>query len=386
MSVTRRTFLKKFIIATGGTALGAYTINDIITGNNRYGLRVGFYNDAPANLWKWSKKALWQSSVGGMVECSLCPHQCILAENDRGFCRTRVVKNNQLYTVAYGNPCALHIDPIEKKPLYHFLPGTGILSLATAGCNLRCSNCQNWEISQSRPGETTNMDLMPQKVVELTKAKKLTSIAYTYSEPIIFYEYVEDTALVAKNNNVKNVLVTAGYINESPLKQLCKSIDAANVDLKSFSNSFYKKMTNAQLAPVLKGLEIMRQNDVWIEITRLVVPHHSDDLKDIEQMCKWIVENLGRDVPLHFSRFHPAYNLRYLPSTPIPLLEEAYRVAKVAGLHFVYVGNVPGSDYQDTICPKCKTHVIKRNGYSIQNNLLQGGKCSCGEQIPGVWI
>jgi pyruvate formate lyase activating enzyme len=383
--MNRRQLLKRCVIGGSGLALGVYTIKDFVIDEGDMGLRVGFYNDAPKELWKWSKEAMWYRPYQQMFQCQLCPHKCILAENDRGFCRTRIVKDKKMYSVAYGNPCAVHLDPIEKKPLYHFLPSSQIISVATAGCNLRCLNCQNWSISQYRPSETRNLDLMPETLVEATKRKSVPSIAYTYSEPIIFYEYVYDTSVLAREKGIRNVLVTAGYINEKPLRQLCRVTDAANVDLKGFNDHFYKKITRGRLDPVLKALEIFKEEGVWIELTRLIVPTHSDDLKDLRKMCKWVSRNLGPGTPVHFSRFHPAYKLRSLPPTPVKTLVRAMEIAREEGLHFAYVGNVPGHNAEDTVCPKCGRTIIERTGYRINFNKMENGACPCGEPIPGVW-
>jgi len=381
----RRQFVKKCVIGGCGLAWAAYTIPELARESARAGMRIGFRNDAPARLWKWSRRADWYERSGRIVRCLLCPHECLLEENDRGFCRTRVVKNGELHTLAYGNPCAVHIDPVEKKPLNHFLPGTPIFSVATAGCNLRCINCQNWEISQSKPGMTRNGDLPPESLVALTEVRRIPSIAYTYSEPIIFYEYVHDTAARARAREIRNVLVTAGYISERPLRELCRLTDAANVDLKGFSDRFYKKVTGAKLAPVLRCLEVMREEGVWLEVTRLVVPRYSDDLDDIRALCRWMVRALGPGTPLHLSRFHPAYKLERLPPTPVEVLDHAREIAREAGLHFVYVGNVPGYGAQNTVCPRCGRVVIERRGYRVLSNRLADGRCPCGEPIPGVW-
>ncbi len=383
--IDRRRFIKRAIVGGCGLAWGAYTIPDLLREGQRAGLCVGFPNDAPARLWRWSREADWYESQGRLVKCVLCPHECILGENDRGFCRTRVVKDRKLHSVAYGNPCAVHIDPVEKKPLYHFLPGTPIFSVATAGCNLRCINCQNWEISQAKPENTENFDLLPDRLVEVTRERNIPSIAYTYSEPIIFYEYVRDTAAMARERGIRNVLVTAGYISEKPLRQLCRVADAANVDVKGFNDRFYRKVTGSTLDPVLRCLEVMREEGVWIEVTRLIVPTHSDELEDIRALCRWVARALGPGTPLHLSRFHPAYKLKRLPPTPVEVLNTARQIALEAGLHFVFVGNVPGHLAQDTVCPRCGRKVIERRGYRVQENLLENGHCPCGEAIPGIW-
>jgi pyruvate formate lyase activating enzyme len=383
--ISRRKFVRRCCLGACAVAWSGYSFPDLWGREENSALRIGFPNDGPATLWKWSTEARWYKNKGRLIHCTLCPHECLLAENDRGFCRTRVVKSGKLHTLAYGNPCSIHLDPMEKKPLYHFLPGSSILSIATGGCNLRCLNCQNWEISQSRPEDLKNHDFMPDVLVDRVSRRTIPAIAYTYSEPMIFYEYVYDTAEIAKQHNIKNVLVTAGYINPKPLIKLCTVNDAANVDLKGFSDSFYRKVTGARLAPVLRTLKIMQQEGVWLEVTRLVVPTLSDDLDDMRAMCDWLVENLGPGVPLHISRFHGAYKLKNLPPTPLATVEQFYRIAKEAGLHFVYVGNVPSTNHQDTICPSCNETAIKRKGYIILENRLENGRCPCGEEIPGVW-
>jgi pyruvate formate lyase activating enzyme len=384
-AMDRRRFVKKCIMGGCGLAWGAYTVADLLGEGASGGLRVGFRNDAPAELWKWSREAEWYEDEGRLIRCILCPHECILGENDRGFCRTRVVKGGKLHTVAYGNPCAVHVDPVEKKPLYHFLPGTPILSLATAGCNLRCINCQNWQISQAKPEETENFDLPPERLVAVTTERGIPSVAYTYSEPIVFYEYVRDAATAAREMGVRNVLVTAGYISEKPLRELCRVVDAANVDLKAFNDPFYRKAAGARLDPVLRSLEIMREEGVWVEVTRLVVPRYSDGLSDIGELCRWLVKTLGSGTPLHLSRFHPAFKLERLPPTPIETLRQAREIALEAGLHFVFVGNSPGQFEEDTVCPSCGRRVVERHGYRVLSNLVTEGYCPCGEPIPGVW-
>jgi pyruvate formate lyase activating enzyme len=382
----RRRFIKQCAMGACGLGLGAYAIGDLLDAEEDRRLRRGFAHDAPEKLWQWAREAEWYESGDHGVRCLLCPHQCALGEEDRGFCRTRVVKEGKLHTLVYGNPCSLHLDPIEKKPLYHFLPGSPILSLATAGCNLRCLNCQNWQISQSKPEELQHYDLLPEKLVETAAERQIPAIAYTYSEPIIYYEYARDAAALAREKGIRNVLVTAGYIQEAPLRSLCRVVDAANVDLKSFSNDFYKQIAGGTLKPVLDCLRIMREEGVWVEVTRLIVPTHSDDLDDIRRMCRWLVAELGADTPLHFSRFHPAYKLQTLPPTPAETMEQAYQIALEEGLHYAFVGNLAGHPAQDTICPNCRRRVIERGGMRVHSNLLEGGRCSCGERIAGVWM
>ena len=294
--------------------------------------------------------------------------------------------DGELRAVTYGRPCAVHIDPVEKKPLFHFLPSSRILSLATAGCNLHCRGCQNWTISQAAPQDIRNIKLPPDAVVKLTEAQRCRSIAYTYTEPIIFYEYVLDTARLARPRRIKNVMVTAGYINPDPLKELCKVIDASNTDLKSFSDAFYRDYCGARLKPVLDGMVLMKERGVWLEITNLVIPTFNDDLAMIRKMCHWIMVNVGDDTPLHFSRFHPMYRVRNLPPTSVDFLMKAREEALEMGLKFVYVGNVLGTDASNTLCPRDGTLLVRRSGYLVLENHLVNGACpKCGEQIPGVW-
>lgn len=318
--------------------------------------------------------------------CELCPKNCRITEGHSGDCRSRIVVDGELRAVTYGRACALHIDPIEKKPLFHFLPGTTILSLAAAGCNLHCKFCQNWAISQSAPEDIQSLDLQPQRVIEAALARKCPSVAYTYTEPVIFYEYMLDTATVAKEKGIRNVTVTAGYINKGPMELLCGVVDASNTDLKAFNESFYRDYCEAGLRPVLDGMVIMKEKGVWLEITNLIVPTLNDDLDTIRKMCRWILTNLGSDTPVHFSRFYPMYKIRNLPPTPVEVLMRARQEALDIGLHHVYVGNVIGTGAENTYCPSDETLLIRRVGYSIMENNLVNGKCpKCGRSIAGVW-
>ncbi|MCI4625517.1 MAG: AmmeMemoRadiSam system radical SAM enzyme [Candidatus Magnetoovum sp. WYHC-5] len=386
--LSRREFIKKTVIATAGAGIGLHTIKGFYLDGNPSEFSRGFRNDVPDALWRWSREASHYKTLSdGSIECKLCPHECRLGADDRGFCRTRVNKGNKLYTLAYGNPCTVHIDPVEKKPLFHYLPGTIILSIATAGCNLRCLNCQNWSISQFKPEETLNREFMPEAVVETAIKINSPSIAYTYSEPIIYYEYTMDVSRAAKAAGLKNVWVSAGYINEKPLREAAKFMDAANFDIKVFNDAVYKKLCQAHLQPVMRGIEILKEENVWFEITRLVVPVLSDDREDIKKMCEWICARLGPETPLHLLRFHPDYKLRYLPPTSVEQLIEFRKLAMDSGLLYVYAGNVPGfTEGQTTFCPRCKMAVIKRSGFLIIEYNLKDGQCTnCNEKIAGIW-
>lgn len=347
---------------------------------------MGFSENVGEKPWEWSKEGLFWSPTPRGTKCLICPNECVIKEGESGLCHNRVNHDGTLYSIAYGNPCAVNIDPIEKKPLNHFLPGSKIFSIGTAGCNLACLNCQNSSISQVSPKETRNYDLMPDKLIADAIANKCPSIAYTYSEPISFYEYTFDSAKLARQEGIKNVLVTAGYINEEPLRNLCKYIDAANVDLKSFSNDIYMKLSAGALDPVLNSLKIMNELGVWLEITNVIIPGWTDNPDMIKRMCNWLVENGLSNAPLHFSRFHPDYKLTQLPVTPEGVLTQAREIALAAGIKYVYIGNVPGLDAQNTFCPNCHEIIVERKGYSIlQKNLKKGACKKCGEKIAGVW-
>lgn len=323
--------------------------------------------------------------TGRTVRCELCPRFCSLAPGQRGQCRARENLGGELVTLVYGNPCAVHVDPIEKKPLSHVLPGTRTFSIATAGCNLHCRFCQNWQISQRPPEETHNHNLPPAAVVEQAVGNNCPSISYTYTEPMVFYEYTYDTSALAREKGLKNVLVTAAYINEGPLRELCPVIDAANVDLKGDAE-YYRKVVGGTLDPVLRSLEVMREMGVWIEITNLVVPTLNDRPEQIEWLAGWVHDHLGPDTPLYFSRFQPLYRLRNLPPTPAETLRMAREIALSEGLRYVYTGNLPGDPGENTVCPNCGKTVIGRTGYRVREKNLQDGKCGfCGQSIAGLW-
>lgn len=331
-------------------------------------------------------RAMYYTKTPKGVQCLLCPKECILKEGQLGLCKSRINEGGELFTIAYGNPCAMHVDPIEKKPMYHFLPGTMSFSVASAGCNLSCLNCQNSEISQKSPLETNNYNLSPEELVSNAQKNSCNSIAYTYTEPITYYEYTLNSAKKAKELGLKNVMVSAGYINEEPLRELAKYLDGANIDLKSFSNEIYKKLNRASLEPVLNTLKILKEEGVWLEITNLIIPEWTDNLEMIKAMCNWLKSNGFENTPLHLSRFHPTYKLMNVCSTPLETLESAYEIAKEAGLNYVYLGNVRGSEKEHTYCPKCGKILIERQSYIISKNNISEGKCIfCEHPIAGVW-
>lgn len=280
----------------------------------------------------------------GAVRCALCPHSCLIKPGGHGLCRSRINRDGSLYSEAYGRPCALAIDPIEKKPLYHFHPGEECLSLACTGCNLRCKGCQNHDISQVKPTEANYYQLSPEELIATARKHRQDIIAFTYTEPLTWYEYTFDCAQLAHENGMKNVLVSAGYINEEPLRQIASYIDAANIDLKYFNDETYRRMSGAALRPILNTLKILRENNVWLEITHLMIPG-TETAEEFRAMCSWLRENGFSDTPLHLSRFFPRYQLQqgYVP-TPVSTLRKAKEIAREEGIRHVYLGNLPPSE------------------------------------------
>jgi pyruvate formate lyase activating enzyme len=323
---------------------------------------------------------------GGEIQCKLCPKRCKVGKGQRGFCRVRENREGKYYSLVYGNPCAIHLDPIEKKPFFHVLPTTTSFSLATAGCNLQCKFCQNWEISQASPEDLYNHDVPPELIVKKAREMGARSVAYTYVEPTIFYEYMVDIGELVKKAGLLNVCHSNGFINPEPLRNLCKTMDAANIDLKGYSEDFYREVCSGELQPVLEALKIYRREKVHLEITNLMIPTKNDDMSVLREMCQWIKRELGSETPIHFSRFYPLYKLKSLPPTPVSTLEKARSVAMSAGLEYVYIGNVPGHEGENTFCPKCRKMVIKRTGYMVGEIHLRDGKCKfCRKPIPGIW-
>jgi pyruvate formate lyase activating enzyme len=330
------------------------------------------------------------------VRCILCPHCCILQDGKTGICRTRENLGGELYSLSYENPCSISVDPIEKKPLFHFFPGTEIYSIATSGCNFRCLNCQNWSISQEFSVGQQRNNISPEDVVKEALLNNTKSIAFTYSEPTVFYEYAFEIAKIAREKGIKTVLISNGYINEKPLLNICKWISAANIDLKCFDDSIYRKLTGGRLQPVLNTLNTLRENGVWLEITNLVIPGWSDNPEMIKAMCEWLSNNGFRDTPLHFSRFFPTYKLTELHPTPESSLLKAREIAEKAGIKYVYIGNIIDLHGENTSCPACGHRLIWREGYLVKQNDIKNvkeeknpfrkGSCRyCGEVISGVW-
>ncbi|MHC1724807.1 MAG: AmmeMemoRadiSam system radical SAM enzyme [Syntrophobacteraceae bacterium] len=322
----------------------------------------------------------------GRVRCELCPRLCETSKGERGYCRVRENRDGKYYSLVYGNPCAVHVDPVEKKPFYHVLPDTTSFSIATAGCNFNCKFCQNWEISQASPEDTLNYEISPEQVVEKAMQSRCASIASTYVEPTIFIEYMIEIGRIAKQKHLLNVMHSNGYINPAPLDDLCSVLDAACIDLKGFTQDYYGSMTEGTLEPVLATLKTLRRRGIHTEIVTLIVPGRNDDAGRIRAMCRWILKELGPEVPLHFSRFYPLYKLKSVEPTPVSTLEAAWSAAREEGLNFVYIGNIPGHPAENTICPQCRQIVIERIGYRVKKLSIKDGKCAgCGRVIPGIW-
>jgi pyruvate formate lyase activating enzyme len=333
------------------------------------------------------REASWYKKLAeGRVECQLCPRACQVADQERGGCGVRENRSGTYYTLVHGVACSLHVDPIEKKPFFHVLPGRTALSFATAGCNVECKFCQNWEISQFRPEQVRAQYWPPEELAKLAHSNGAPVLSATYSEPVVFWEYVRDTALAGRKIGVRSAVVSNGFIQEKPLRDALPYLAAIKVDLKSFRESFYRDMVRGELKPVLRALEIIRASGTWLEIVVLQIPTMNDSEVETRDLARWIKSSLGPDVPVHITRFHPTYRLTDLPPTPVVTLERSYAIAHAEGLHFVYLGNVPGHAAESTYCPKCDACVIRRVGFQILENRLSRGACpDCKQPIPGVW-
>jgi len=364
--ISRRTFIKTALLSAIAAKAGA---KEVASGR---------------------KEALWYQKVGdnkATVGCALCPRRCLISDGNTGFCRARKNFAGTLVSLGYGLPCSINVDPVEKKPFFNFHPASRSFSLACAGCNLRCKFCQNWEISQISPLESRNYLTPAAQLPLMAQGQGCKSIAFTYTEPTTYFEYMLDAAKAARSKGVLAVTHSNGFINPEPLTQLCQHLDAANIDLKGFTEKFYETVCAAELAPVLETLKNYRKHGVWLEITNLVIPGYNDSPDMIAEMCGWIRQNLGAETPVHFSRFFPLYKLTSVQPTPVKTLEMARDMALKAGLKYPYIGNVPGHAGNNTYCPKCRKIVIKRSGFTVLERHLKAGRCSfCREKIDGVGL
>jgi pyruvate formate lyase activating enzyme len=330
---------------------------------------------------------LWRPAEGGRTDCFLCAHRCLIAPSKFGVCGVRQNRDGKLYTHVYGAVIAAHLDPIEKKPLYHFLPGTTSFSIATVGCNFRCPFCQNWQISQVSKRSKEFGDgatLAPEEIVAQARARRCRSVSYTYTEPTIFFEYAFATAKLSKEAGLANVFVTNGYMTEEALRMIQPYLDAANVDLKAFRDETYKKTCGARLEPVLESIKRMRELGIWVEVTTLVIPGFNDGEQELRDIARFIA-GVSPEVPWHISRFHPDYKYTQTPATPVETLRQAYEWGRQAGLEYIYIGNIWGES-EDTRCPRCGGALIRRSGFSVSENRVKDGRCpDCGRPVAGVF-
>jgi len=406
--LSRRKFISKSALIFGG----AYAaINSTALINNLYGwvnkriqtdYKQELYRNSPiAKYWTStsaknncfdchsSSQINWKSQFDHgetIVKCLLCAQGCVIKENQSGKCRARMNINGNLKSLVYGRPISIHVDPIEKKPFYHFLPGSQAYSLATAGCPLSCQFCQNWEISQAKPEDYQVKYISPEEIVSNSKSQNIPIIAFTYNEPTVFIEYLTVISRQAKKNNLRSVLISCGFMNPEPLKEMCEVLDAIKIDLKGFSEDFYHKVCSAELKPVLRSIKQISKSKVHLEIVNLVVPTLNDSENMLNELCDWITGEIGPDVPIHFTRFHPDYKLLNLQPTPISTLEHARDIAMSKGINYAFVGNVPGHEGNSTYCPSCKKIVVKRTGMFTTEIHIKNGRCEyCGHKIAGVW-
>lgn len=335
------------------------------------------------------KEAMFYKNIGNnVVTCNLCFRECLIPPNERGFCRNRENREGKLYSIVYGRPATPQLDPIEKEPMYHNLPGSKILCIGTASCNFRCSFCHNWLLSQKSPEEFAPFDvkLTPQDIVD-TAIELNSGLSFTYNEPTVFYEFMLDIARLASQKGLNTIFHTNGGMKPEPMKNLLAHMRGVTVDLKGFTADFYKDVSFAQITPVLETLKIIKKEGKWLEIVNLLIPTLNDNMQNIREMCRWINENLGSHVPVHFSRFFPAYKMTNLPATPIKTLEMARETAVKEGIKFAYIGNVPGHQYNSTFCPNCRKRVISRYHFFSYKVEIKNGKCNhCGYPIPGLWV
>jgi pyruvate formate lyase activating enzyme len=382
--MSRRSFVTGFAASCAGCALvgpgalEAGPFQDPFRPQGTAGGEEGGLNPVPA---RWNRPL-----ENGWVECGVCPRACRISPGERGTCGTRENRRGTLFTLVHSRPCALALDPVEKKPFFHVLPGAMALSLATPGCNLECRCCQNWEIAQARPEQVRTMSLPPADVAALARQKGAALVACTYTEPVVFSEYVLDIAQAGRRAGLRTVVVSNGYVQEQPLADLCRELAAYKVDLKGFDEAFFRRHTGGELKHVLETLRRLRRHGTWTEIVSLVIPGQNDSEADVRALSRFVRDDVGEETPVHFTRFHPSYRLQNVPSTPVPTLERSRAVALAEGLKFVYLGNVPGHPGESTYCPGCGRLLVRRVGMAVAENRLQAGACpGCRRRIPGVW-
>jgi pyruvate formate lyase activating enzyme len=375
----RRSFLKCALASGAAMGINGVAQPAAVVGS---GAASGTQDDARFTV----EAKFYQKLAERKIKCKLCPRECTVGDKERGYCGVRENRGGVYYTLVHSRVCAAHVDPVEKKPLFHYLPGSIAFSLATAGCNVNCKFCQNWDISQSRPEQIPAEYIPPVRVAEIAKQYSCPTIAYTYSEPVIFSEFLMDAADAGHEAGIRSIVVSNGYMQEEALKTAYGKMDAVKIDLKSFSESYYRQVVTGQLKPVLNSLVTLRKMNKWTEIVYLVLPTLNDSDEEFRGLAQWVKTNLGPDVPLHFTQFHPEYLLKNLPITPVPTLERAKAIADAEGLHYVYIGNVPGHPSQNTYCPKCGKMLVERVGFTASQMLIRKNSCPfCQHPIPGIW-
>ena len=374
--MTRRDFMKRGLY--GACAICMAGVFGVPRPAYAGAAKKGFVNPKPSQ---------WFSPLSdSALRCTLCPVGCRIPPGKRGKCRVRENRGGQGYTLAYGNPVLVQMDPVERKPFFHVMPGTRALSISTAGCPLECQFCEVWDMALVGPEDVHAYDLPPEKVVAHAKSAGAQAISYAFGEPVVFYEYMYDTAVIAKREGLANLVHTSGYISPEPLRALIDYLDAVNIDVKGFDNDFYRNMVGGEIEPVKAALGMLKQADIHIEITNLVIPGVNDDMEQVKQMCTWIRNELGAGVPVHFARFYPLYKLSNLPQTPVSTLDKVRDTAREAGLEHVYIARVTGHEGENTFCPHCNEKIIDRMGFVIEAMHLDNGKCTyCGGVVSGKW-
>jgi len=371
----RRTFLKWCLYGCTGLAISLYGLNSILP-LKKYWPYTGI------------ESQFYERLDGKMVRCNLCSHNCLIKSGEQSRCRTRANIKGVLYSNVYNRPAAVAVEPVEKEPLYHFLPGSTMLCIGTAGCNFSCKYCQNWLLSQQDTRSLNNIqEQSSEELIELAALRKVSAISFTYNEPTVLYEYMLETAEQARIEGLKVVMHSNGFINPEPLARLLPYLNAVTIDLKGFTEDFYQKVTGGSLNPVLNTLVKLRDNGIWFEVVNLLIQGLNDDPGDLSQMTYWLYKNLGSVTPLHFSRFFPSYRLAELTPTPIETMERARELAVNSGLKYVNLGNIPGHIFNSTFCPSCATLLVERNHIAVKNIYINEGKCpACAEEIPGIWL
>ncbi len=377
--VTKRSFLK---LGVGGAC--AFCLARLPGVSS--GLQSAQAQTAQKGLIKTTRSPWSKSLEAQRLQCTLCPKACELAPDERGICRVRENRGGDCYSLVHGNPCLIQMDPIERKPFFHVLPGSRSLSVSTAGCNIECKFCEVWDMALVYPEDVYAYDMPPATIIAQAKENQARSVSYTFGEPIAFYEYMADMGALAKESGLLSLMHSSGYINKAPLEKLCEAIDGVNIDLKGFTDDFYRDVCDGELAPVLDSLQLLKKAGIHIEITNIVIPTLNDDVAVIREMCSWIKTELGAETPIHFARFYPLYKLANLPPTPVSTLDAAREAAFDTGLEYVYIANVTDHEGENTFCPKCGKKVIARMGFMVEEMHIQDGKCAqCGHAIPGIW-